>query len=100
MGERVTHIGLVGFGRVGKNLFRLLHDSADLRLEAVSDPTGLAALSYLLRFDTLLGRFPAPIAVEGDGLRIGRRSGLAMPRCILLQYQAELARRLAVSNTP
>jgi glyceraldehyde 3-phosphate dehydrogenase len=79
MGERVTHIGLVGFGRVGKNLFRLLHDSEDLRLEAVSDPTGIAALSYLLRYDTLLGRFPAPVAVEGDGLRIGERQVRVLP---------------------
>jgi glyceraldehyde 3-phosphate dehydrogenase len=79
MGERVTHIGLVGLGRVGRNLFRLLHDSEDLRLEAVSDPSGLAALSYLLRFDTLLGRFPAAVAVDGDSLRIGGRQVRILP---------------------
>jgi glyceraldehyde 3-phosphate dehydrogenase len=71
-GERVAHVGLVGLGRMGRNLFRLLHDSADLRLEAVSDAAAPATLAYLLRFDTLLGRFPAPISQDGDVLRVGR----------------------------
>jgi glyceraldehyde 3-phosphate dehydrogenase len=70
--ERVAHVGLVGLGRMGRNVFRLLHDSADLRLEAVSDAAAPATLAYLLRFDTLLGRFPAPITLDGDVLRIGR----------------------------
>jgi glyceraldehyde 3-phosphate dehydrogenase len=74
-GERVAHIGLVGLGRVGRNLFRLLHDSADLRLEAVSDAAPPATLAYLLRFDTLLGRFPAPITLDGDVLRIIESQG-------------------------
>ena len=74
-GERVAHVGLVGLGRMGRNLFRLLHDSADLRLEAVSDAAPPATLAYLLRFDTLLGRFPAPISLDGDVLRVGRSPG-------------------------
>src|ERR1700676_1507492 len=74
-GERVAHIGLVGLGRMGRNVFRLLHDSADLRLEAVSEAAAPATLAYLLRFDTLLGRFPAPITLDGDVLRVGRGQG-------------------------
>lgn len=74
-GERVAHVGLVGLGRMGRNVFRLLHDSADLRLEAVSDAAAPATLAYLLRFDTLLGRFPAPISLDGDVLRVGRSQG-------------------------
>ena len=79
MGERVTHIGLGGFGRVGRYLFRLLYDSQDVRLEAVSDRSDLAALAYLLRYDTLLGRFPAPVAVEGDTLRVAGRPVRVLP---------------------
>lgn len=74
-GDRAAHVGLVGMGRMGRNVFRLLHDSADLRLEAVSDAASPATLAYLLRFDTLLGRFPAPITLDGDVLRIGRGQG-------------------------
>jgi glyceraldehyde 3-phosphate dehydrogenase len=73
-GKRVVRLGLVGLGRVGRNLFRLLYDSEDLRLEAVSDLADRAALAYLLRFDTLLGRFPAPLSVDGDVLRVGGRA--------------------------
>ncbi|MBV8199161.1 MAG: hypothetical protein JOZ15_00925, partial [Acidobacteria bacterium] len=72
-GKRVTHLGLVGLGRMGRNLFRLLYDSEDPRLEVVSDPGDRAALAYLLRFDTILGRFPAPLAVDGDFLRVEGR---------------------------
>jgi glyceraldehyde 3-phosphate dehydrogenase len=73
MGNRVSHLGLVGLGRVGRNIFRLLYDSEDLRLEAVSDPADPETLAYLLRFDTLLGRFPAPVVVDGDSLRVAGR---------------------------
>jgi glyceraldehyde 3-phosphate dehydrogenase len=71
--KRVTHVGLVGLGRMGRNLFRLLYDSEDVRLDAVSDPSDRAALAYLLRFDTILGRFPVPLAVDGDLLRVDGR---------------------------
>jgi glyceraldehyde 3-phosphate dehydrogenase len=79
MGERVTHIGLMGLGRVGRNIFRLLYDSEDLRLEAVSDPSDHAVLAYLLRFDTMLGRFPAAVAVDGDTLQVAGRQVRMLP---------------------
>ena len=67
MAKDASHIGLLGMGRMGRNLFRLLHDSADLHIVAVSDAANLETLTYLLRFDTLLGRFPAVIGTGGDG---------------------------------
>lgn len=71
---RVTRVGLVGLGRMGRNLVRLLHAGDNPRLEAVSDASSPATAAYLLRFDTHLGRFPAPIAVDGDALVVaGRR---------------------------
>jgi glyceraldehyde 3-phosphate dehydrogenase len=79
MAERQTHIGLMGLGRIGRNIFRLLYDSNDLRLTAVSDPADPAALAYLLRFDTLLGRFPAPIAITGDTLHVAGREVRMLP---------------------
>jgi len=73
MGKRLSHIGLVGLGRMGRSLFRLLVDREDMRLAAASDPADPGALAYLLRFDTLLGRFPGPLTVDGDSLRAGGR---------------------------
>ncbi len=66
-------VAVLGLGRIGRNLFRLLYDRDDLRLEAVSDPSERTALAYLLRFDSILGRFPAPLALDGEVLRAGDR---------------------------
>jgi glyceraldehyde 3-phosphate dehydrogenase len=73
-GGAPTRIGLMGLGRIGRNIFRILYASEDLRIEAVSDVADHAALAYLLRFDTILGRFPAAVTVDGDDLVVaGRR---------------------------
>ncbi|HVR28399.1 MAG TPA: glyceraldehyde 3-phosphate dehydrogenase NAD-binding domain-containing protein [Thermoanaerobaculia bacterium] len=61
-----TRIGLMGFGRIGRNLFRILYRRDDLRIVAISDTADPDALEYLLRFDTLLGRFPDEVSVR-DG---------------------------------
>lgn len=61
-----TKIGLMGFGRIGRNLFRLLYRSEDLRIAAISDVADPKSLEYLLRFDTLLGRFPDEVSLR-DG---------------------------------
>mgnify|MGYP003528248491 CR=1 FL=1 len=60
-------VGLVGCGRIGRNLVRILAGSAGGRstgidLRAIVDPSDPDGIEYLLRFDTLLGRFPAPIS--------------------------------------
>ena len=60
-------IGLMGFGRIGRNLFRILYQSQDIRLRAISDIADHKALEYLLRFDTILGQFPDEVSIkEGD----------------------------------
>jgi glyceraldehyde 3-phosphate dehydrogenase len=56
----------MGFGRIGKNLFRLLYKRDDIRIGAISDIADPQGLLYLLRFDSLLGRFPDEVTV-GDG---------------------------------
>jgi glyceraldehyde 3-phosphate dehydrogenase (phosphorylating) len=67
-------VGIFGFGRIGRNLFRLLHGRSDIRVAAISDLAEPAALAYLLQFDTLLGRFPEPVSLEGGRLHAGSLS--------------------------
>src|SRR5262245_7188179 len=62
-----TRIGLMGFGRIGRNLFRILHEREDLCIEAISDIAAPTSLEYLLRYDTVLGRFPDHVAIR-DGV--------------------------------
>ncbi len=57
-------VGLAGVGRVGRNLLRILYRSEEVRIVAIDDTADHEALEYLIRFDTLLGPFPAEVSLE------------------------------------
>jgi glyceraldehyde 3-phosphate dehydrogenase len=60
-------VGINGFGRIGRNLFRAAYEAgADLDIVAVNDITDVATLAHLLKYDSILGRFPGEV-LEGDG---------------------------------
>jgi glyceraldehyde 3-phosphate dehydrogenase len=67
-------VGLIGFGRLARNLIRILRAAPDLEVRALADPAEAEALAYLLRFDSLLGRFPGEIALEGETLAVDGRA--------------------------
>ena len=66
-------VGLMGFGRIGRNLFRILYQSNAIRLAAISDIADHKALEYLLRFDTILGQFPDEVSIKEDHLYVAGR---------------------------
>ncbi len=66
-------VGLFGFGRIGRNLFRILYPREDVRIAAIADPADPEALAYLLRFDTVLGRFPDLVRTKGGQLYVAGR---------------------------
>ena len=66
--------GLMGFGRIGRNLYRILHERDDVEVAAISDVADPKALEYLLRYDTIRGRFPSPVSIRDGTLRCGDRS--------------------------
>jgi glyceraldehyde 3-phosphate dehydrogenase len=63
-------VGINGFGRIGRNLFRAAHAAgADLDFVAVNDITDTGTLAHLLKYDSILGRFPGEVeAGEGSVL--------------------------------
>jgi len=63
----------MGFGRIGRNLFRILYQSEDIKLRAISDIADHKALEYLLRFDTILGKFPDEVSIKEDNLYVAGR---------------------------
>ena len=69
----IVGIGLMGFGRIGRNLFRILYQSEGIRLRAISDIADHKALEYLLRFDTILGPFPDEVSVKEEHLYVAGR---------------------------
>ena len=65
-------VGVNGFGRIGRNFYRALAaqkaegKSTDIEIIAVNDLTDNATLAHLLKFDSILGRFPEDISLEGE----------------------------------
>jgi glyceraldehyde 3-phosphate dehydrogenase len=83
-----TRVGINGFGRIGRNLFRAAHAAgADLDFVAVNDITDPGTLAHLLKYDSILGRFPgeveageASISVDGKQLKVlAERDPAALP---------------------
>lgn len=70
MGIRV---GIMGFGRIGRNLFRQTWERDDIDIVAISDVGTPESMAYLLGFDTIYGRFPGELRREGPYLLAGRQ---------------------------
>jgi glyceraldehyde 3-phosphate dehydrogenase len=70
----VTTIGLMGFGRIGRNVFRNVYKRDDIRIGAIADIGDATSMEYLLKFDTLVGRFPDELSIRDGHLYVyGRR---------------------------
>ncbi len=60
-------VGINGFGRIGRNIFRAAHESgSDLEFVAVNDLVDAEMIAHLLKYDSILGRFPGEVEA-GDG---------------------------------
>jgi glyceraldehyde 3-phosphate dehydrogenase len=64
-------VGINGFGRIGRNLFRAAHAAgSDLEFVAVNDLVDAEMIAHLLRYDSVLGRFQGEIEVTDGGIRV------------------------------
>ncbi|HEU4393176.1 MAG TPA: type I glyceraldehyde-3-phosphate dehydrogenase [Solirubrobacterales bacterium] len=64
-------VGINGFGRIGRNVFRAAKAAgADIDFVAVNDLTDPGTLAHLLKYDSILGRFPGEVEVSGDTISI------------------------------
>ncbi len=62
-------VGVNGFGRIGRNLFRAAHEAgSELEFVAVNDITDAATLAHLLKYDSIYGRFPGSVEARGDAI--------------------------------
>src|SRR3954452_16035858 len=61
--------GINGFGRIGRNVFRAAHArGADIDWVGVNDITDTATLAHLLKYDSILGRFPGEVEARESSL--------------------------------
>jgi glyceraldehyde 3-phosphate dehydrogenase len=64
-------VGINGFGRIGRNLFRAAHEAgSDLEFVAVNDLIDAEMIAHLLKYDSVLGRFPGEVEASGGGIRV------------------------------
>ncbi|MDF1666627.1 MAG: glyceraldehyde 3-phosphate dehydrogenase N-terminal domain-containing protein, partial [Planctomycetota bacterium] len=63
-----VRVALNGFGRIGRNIFRVLYDRDDIVVTAICDVANPEHLLYLLKNDTLSGRFEEPIELVNGQL--------------------------------
>mgnify|MGYP001302868184 FL=1 len=61
-------IGLMGFGRIGRNVFRLLRNHPDVEVSVICDTADPSALTYLLKYDSIYGRYPGEVKYEDGNL--------------------------------
>ena len=66
-------IGINGFGRIGRSVFRVLNNRDDIDVVAINDIFDKDALTYLLKYDTVMGRFPGDISLDSDILSAGNQ---------------------------
>ena len=62
-------VAINGFGRIGRSVFRILNKRKDIDLVAINDIFDKEALAYLLKYDTVMGRFSESVELNGDILK-------------------------------
>jgi glyceraldehyde 3-phosphate dehydrogenase len=64
-----VRVGINGFGRIGRNVFRAARDRGQgIEIVAVNDITDAGTLAHLLKYDSVHGRYPGTVEQGGDGL--------------------------------
>jgi glyceraldehyde 3-phosphate dehydrogenase len=66
----VTRIGINGFGRIGRSVFRILADRKDVQVVAINDLFENQQLVYLLKYDSVMRVFPKEVTADDDFLYV------------------------------
>ncbi|GBE12736.1 glyceraldehyde-3-phosphate dehydrogenase [bacterium BMS3Bbin14] len=69
-------IGINGFGRIGRNIFRAIGRDeafADIEVVGINDLTDVRTIAHLLKYDSIMGVFASEVAVDGNGIVVDGR---------------------------
>ena len=68
-----VRVAINGFGRIGRNILRAIYESkrTDIEVVAINDLGPVETNAHLLRYDSVHGRFPGTVTVEGDSISLG-----------------------------
>ena len=67
----MTTIAINGLGRIGRAALKIIMDTPGLELGAVNDIVPVENIVYLLKYDTVYGRYEKPVAADGENLSVG-----------------------------
>ena len=67
-------VGINGFGRIGRNVFRTALNDPNLEFVAVNDLTDPKTLAHLLKYDSILGNLPNKISAGADSITIDNKT--------------------------
>jgi len=77
----MTRIGINGFGRIGRSVFRILSDRDDLEVAAINDLFEIGQLAYLLKYDTVMRTFGQEVRHDAEAIFVGgRRTAMTAER--------------------
>ncbi len=70
-GKRDTvKVGINGFGRIGRSVFRILAERDDIEVVAINDLFENEQLAYLLKYDTVMGVFPREVKADDEAMYV------------------------------
>src|SRR3989339_1883387 len=67
----MLNVAINGFGRIGRSALKLILQNKKLRLVAINDLGDINNLAYLLKFDSVQGRYEKQVKIVGDNLVVG-----------------------------
>jgi glyceraldehyde 3-phosphate dehydrogenase len=72
----MIRVGINGFGRIGRTVFRILSDRHDVEVVCINDLFDNDQLAYLLKYDTVMRVFPKEVRVEADAMFVDGKKTL------------------------
>jgi glyceraldehyde 3-phosphate dehydrogenase len=63
-----TKIGINGFGRIGRNVFKVLQGNSDFEVVAINDLTDAKTLAHLLKYDSVFGPFQGTVTAKENSI--------------------------------
>src|SRR5690606_9008612 len=70
----MVKVGINGFGRIGRNVFRAALNNPEVEVVAINDLTDVSTLAHLLKYDTTHGRLDATVEVGEGALIVNGKS--------------------------
>ncbi len=93
-------IGINGFGRIGRLVFRRALSMGGIEVVGINDLTSAAVLAHLLKYDSTHGRFPGQVEVESDAIVVnGQRIPISAHKDPALIPWKELGATIVVEAT-